>query len=508
MKHNNINILLAILMSMISNNVFGYDIAVNSGDSVTLNYNYINNGTELELVGFNFNFYNSNHMADYYGKYNVIIPDSVTYMNRSRPVTSISSRAFCRTGNQLMKTLIIGDNVKTIGAEAFYSCSYLSTLTIGKRVKSIGVNAFTYNDKLKKVIIKDIAAWCHVTFSINEFGNPSNPWAVTNAYLYSDENTIMKELIIPEGVKEINRFCFYKCRGPVSITIPKSMKHIYSWAFYGFSLKSVNITDIPCWCNINFESYPNAPDLYLNGERVINLTIPDGVKKIGARCFAGFSSLSSVNIPNSVTMIGEFAFYDCSGIESIIIPNSTKSIGNSAFEGCSKLTSVIIGNNVKSIENSTFKNCSGLKYIDIPNCVTNIGERAFYGCNGLTSVVIPLSVTSIGQYAFSDCNSLYIIVSLIENPFALTKSQFTNDHYKNTSLYVPEGTKDKYKSTEGWKQFIWMKEGIPTGIQEEKVTNDDEKTWYSLDGMKLESAKKGINIIRHTNGKTSKVLIK
>ena len=89
----------------------------------------------------------------------------------------------------------------------------------------------------------------------------------------------------------------------------------------------------------------------------------------------------------------------------------------------------------------------------------------------------------------------------------MNTSAFDNDHYMNSSLYVPVGTIDKYKSTRGWEKFVWMEEGIPTSIKEKKTSND-EKTWYSLEGIKMESAKKGINIIRHANGKTSKVLIK
>ena len=35
----------------------------------------------------------------------------------------------------------------------------------------------------------------------------------------------------------------------------------------------------------------------------------------------------------------------------------------------------------------------------------------------------------------------------------------------NADLFVPVGTIDKYKATEGWKDFMWITEGIPSGIE-------------------------------------------
>ena len=96
--------------------------------------------------------------------------------------------------------------------------------------------------------------------------------------------------------------------------------------------------------------------------------------------------------------------------------------------------------------------------------VTHIGSYAFYKCTGLTSVIIPNSVTSIGYNAFDGIN-LTFVISQIENPFNITgKSSshptFSLNTYNNATLYVPKGTSDKYKAAKGWKDFLYIEEGI------------------------------------------------
>ena len=143
----------------------------------------------------------------------------------------------------------------------------------------------------------------------------------------------------------------------------RKVTSIGSGAFYDCSgLTSVHITDIAAWCKITFSSYDSNPlryahHLFINGEEIKDLVIPNSVTSIGGSAFSGCRYLTSVTIPNSVT-----------------------SIGNSAFDGCYNLTSVTIPNSVTSIGNSAFSCCSGLTSVTIPNSVTSIGDYAFWYC--------------------------------------------------------------------------------------------------------------------------------
>ena len=191
------------------------------------------------------------------------------------------------------------------------------------------------------------------------------------------------------------------------------------------------------------------------------------VTSIGEFAFYECSGLTSVTIPNSVTSIGDGAFYRCSGLTSVTIGNSVTSIGVFAFLGCSALTSVTIPNSVTSIGDGALSGCSGLTSVTIPNSVKSIGEDAFYGCKSLTSVTIGNSVTSIGKMAFGGAD-IPTIVSLIENPFKIEGKKsdfrtFSKSTFLNATLYVPKGTIGKYKATEGWKDFVFIKEGTGGG---------------------------------------------
>ena len=276
----------------------------------------------------------------------------------------------------ILKSVVIGNVVTSIGGYVFSDCSGLSSLTIGNSVTSIGDNAFNRCTGLTSI----------------EF----------NA----------------ENCKRIGSQAFYGCKVSI-IRIGENVKKIPANAFSSFSsLASVHISDLEAWYNIDFgDKYANplyyANNLYLNNELITELLIPDNVTAIKAYAFSG-CSITSITIPNSVTSIGDGAFSGCS-ITSMTIPNSVTSIGDGAFDGCISLEDLYIEDSEDVLTLGRHSKDSRGLFYDCPLKTIYLGRKLsyktsstygyspFYNVKTLASVTISNKLTSIPQDLFDCC---------------------------------------------------------------------------------------------------------
>ena len=271
-----------------------------------------------------------------------------------------------------------------------------------------------------------------------------------------DRETAPLRKELPEGTERIGNGALESIGQSHTVVVPRSLREIGNHAFSsalvgiesydGFAgLESVGAGALAetRWMEEAGE-FPMLGSIlvgYKGTER--NVTIPDGVKKIGDGALAldynpNMTSIESVKMPEGLTHIGAEAFASNWDMKEITLPESLKEIGEWAFRGCRNLT-----------------------VIDIPDGVELIGEGAFAGCYNVESLTIGSGVDSIGDYAFSEMEGV-ITVEATEPPRCgdNTFGRYTTGY---ATLVVPAGSEEAYRTARGWKEF----ESIASGITEQ-----------------------------------------
>lgn len=118
---------------------------------------------------------------------------------------------------------------------------------------------------------------------------------------------------------------------------------------------------------------------------------------------------SEVTIPEGIQKIGERAFYK-GKIKKVIMPDTVTKMNPGVFEECSELSQVTLSKNITKIPDNTFADCRKIKEIVIPDGVTTIGKDAFYGCKSIKELAIPDGVTTIDNGAFTSMNCKEMIL--------------------------------------------------------------------------------------------------
>ena len=358
-----------------------------------------------------------------------------------------------------LKSVVIPDSVTSIGKNSFYGTKELVSLTLGSSLSVINGDVFSNSNKL-----------ANVTISAN------NPYfkAVDNVIYSKDGTTLLwcaptkTELVIADGVTQIDNSALRYCRELTSVTIPDSLTYIESSVFSS----CYNITDLTIGSGLSsietcISSFTGLTSITIsgdnpyyktvdnviytkNGETLVRcssdkteLVIPDSVVNVLRGAFADCDKIERITVGSELAEISNSTFYGCnlknitisssnqyykavdnviyskdgttlvwclSGKTEFVIPYGVTTIADYAFYGLTYSTNAIIVDSLTGITGSDSVDDGKLKSIVIPNSVTSIGNYAFSDCDQLTSIVIPNSVTSIGNYAFAKCKRLTSIV--------------------------------------------------------------------------------------------------
>ena len=320
-----------------------------------------------------------------------------------------------------------------------------------------------------------------------------------------------------EGITEIPVQCFYNCTNLHNVNIPSTVKVIQGAAFSKCTnLETINIpVGVVKICNGAF---------YDSG--IKEVIIPRGCEEIEYGAFDGCIKLERLFISKDVKKIGDFAshphwyptFANTPSLSSIVVED-----GNEVFDSRNNCNAIIYSETNELIQ--------GCKTTRIPSDVEIIDAGAFEGQSEMETITIPASVksiagnsygetynTSLRVGAFHDCRGLKSIFSLIADPFPINDVVFGSARsnsseeekkviYKNATLFVPVGSREKYLAMSAWNLFENIVEFDPTKVKGLKFATNI-KNVFDLLGHKVSKLQKGIILVQDSMGDVRKIMVK
>lgn len=293
----------------------------------------------------------------------------------------VAGEAFSNLSNEATK-IELNEGLISIGSQAFrYSLnSNITTITLPSTLKYIGEYAFADSELTSIVIPKNVERMgegafhnCGALTSVS-FDKDSKLEVIPNSAFYYCGN--LKEITLPNSVKVIEQYAFNRVE---SITFGSGLEFIEDRAFgesYDTMLANIYVPTIEAWLNVAMEdSFHSNANLYVGGELLTEVVIPETVKVIHAYAFYDNDNITKVVGSNSLETIEDYAFYSCGSLASVELKGA-KYIGDQAFEYDSNLVK-----------------------ISAPNAVT-IGEYAFCEIGSVTELTLGASLTEVGRNAF------------------------------------------------------------------------------------------------------------
>lgn len=356
----------------------------------------------------------------------------ITALRYPTSIRVIGNKAF--QGCIGLTSLTLPEGLNVIGQEAFEGCFGITDISVSSTVNSIGDNAFYCCSNIKSVKIKDLEAWCNLTFP-SLYSNPmanggklyinneqsydiTVPESITSIHQYAFANLQCHDFTMPNSIKSIGAEAFVNlsCNNFVmsnsvnsigseafrdahmnTMNIPASMRTVGDGAFVFASIGTLTIPDIESWCKIDFKgilpgkkygweqcSNPmhNASVICgADGKPITELIVPEGVTHINNLQFYDIN-IQSLKLPNTLVFIGNRSFACIGYLKNVTIPNSVKVIDDQAFME-NHFESITIGSSLKEIKGAAFGNftCEKVYFTEesLKNwCSVILPERNWY----------------------------------------------------------------------------------------------------------------------------------
>lgn len=197
--------------------------------------------------------------------------------------------------------------------------------------------------------------------------------------------------------------------------------------------------------------------------QILQLSLPDGLTRIGDRAFYACTNLMSVSIPGSVKHIGRAAFCKNTSLSMLSLHEGLETIGRSAFEECASLADLRVPASVKEIQTHAFYFCQSLTSASVPGANTTFGTGVFSYCQNLVRVDIGAPEEALPGWSFYGCDSLTEVnvqgneidaseLKVTNQPTQFNPGQFTYPETEVDPPHQQEGTQPQDQQPSGDQQ--------------------------------------------------------
>ena len=238
----------------------------------------------------------------------ITIPDTIEVDGKTYKIVKISDGAYSGTN---VKKVTLGNNVKTIGKNAFKNCDNLKIVSLPNSLTTIENGAF-------------------------------------------QNCTSLKNISLPKNLKKLGNNSFQNCESIIKVELPSSVSEVGNKAFAGCKgLKNVTVgtKKIVKKASSNKSRLKRGTDILLTGTEEFD---DKGILLLGAA-------------KSTKVSIGASAFENCVNLRSVIINSQVTKIGNSTFRNCVKLASILVKSlKLKKVGNKSLKGVNNCK-ISVPS---------------------------------------------------------------------------------------------------------------------------------------------
>ena len=183
------------------------------------------------------------------------------------------------------------------------------------------------------------------------------------------EELELKELKIPDGIREIEDITFDHNEFLKKVELPDSLRRIGTQAFFGCrQLETINLppklgiidTEVFCYCDLRGVEIPEniliIPQNCFNNcknLKTVSFKSKHGVVCVDMGAFSG-TAIEEMIFPDGLEDIDDFTFLQCKQLKKVVLPKSLTFVGEEAFRHCPNVEVTFIGKTMENIRQMNY----------------------------------------------------------------------------------------------------------------------------------------------------------